>query len=138
MALEIGEAGIELPEVGYALGDVTSPLGDQAWQPRAGVGAMARVAEGGKHGRVTERQVQAPQVDEQAEVLGVGFPVFAIAVVLAWRTRQPALPLVKPHSVGRDADPFREFADSHAATQPWSSSNVKRPRDASRRLQATP
>ena len=80
-----------------------SPLGDQGQQPRP----SNRSAPSGtrrRSCRVVQRHVEPAQVDQQAQVLGVGFAVLAVVVVSPRRPRQPARALVEPDGVGRDAD----------------------------------
>jgi len=51
---------------------------------------VAGVAVRGEAGGLVERQLEAPEVDEQAEVFDVGLGVLAVAVALARRAGEGA------------------------------------------------
>ena len=77
---------------------------------------------------VVERHVEPAQVDQEPQVLDIRLAVLAVGVLAPVCAREPAGSLVEPDRVGRHPDPFRQLADPHRRSKPWSASNVKRPR----------
>ena len=78
---------------------------------------MPGMTPAGDPGGILEREVEASQVDDQAQVLDVGRPVLPVGVVAPTRPREPSRALVEAHRVGRDADRVREFADPSCGQQ---------------------
>ena len=78
--------------------------------------------------RVVERHVEPAQVDQEPQVLDIRLAVLAVGVLAPVGPREPAGSLVEPDRVGRHPDTFRQLADPHRRSKPWSASNVKRPR----------
>ena len=61
-------------------------------------------------------------------MVDIRLAVLAVGVLAPAGAREPAGSLVEPDRVGRHPDTFRQLADPHRRSKPWSASNVKRPR----------
>ena len=66
--------GVERLEPGNPFGDLGTSLADQAGQLDRRVCAMTGVVPAADPGDILERDVEPPQVDQQAQVLEVRFP----------------------------------------------------------------
>ena len=104
VAEESRQPGVQGLQPRDALGDLGSPSIDQARQLGGRVPAVPGVAPARDPGGILERDVEPPQVDDQAQVLDVRRSVLAVGVVPSGRTRQPARAFVEADGVRRDAD----------------------------------
>jgi hypothetical protein len=126
VALEPGQAPVECLQSCDPIGDLGTSSLDEPRQLGRRVRAVAAVAPAGDLRGSLEGDVEAAQVDEQSEVLRVGFAVLALRVVASTRAWQPAGALVEAHRVGGHADLSSQFTDPHRRSKPWSRSDVKR------------
>jgi len=125
VTLEIGQVLVEDPQARDPVRDLGSPPRDERRQRPVGLGAVAGVAPGGDPSRIVERDLEAPEVDQEPKVLEIRLCVLAVVVLAPSGTRQPARALVEANGVRRDPDPAGELPDPHAGSKPWSFSNVK-------------
>jgi hypothetical protein len=116
-----GESCVQCLQPRDPVGNVGAPFLDQAGQGGGRVHAMPRVAPTRDPGSILEWQIEAAQVDDQAQVLDVSLAVFAIRVSPPTRRGEPTRALVEANRVRRDADRIGQFADPHAG-KPWSGS----------------
>ena len=65
VGLQSGKPRVQHMKAGDPIGDVGSPLIDEARQFVGRLGAMTRVAPAGDPGSILERDIEAPQVDQQ-------------------------------------------------------------------------
>lgn len=125
MPLEPDERGVKSLQAGNPVGNDRPPFGDQPRRLAGGIRAVARVTPRRDLGGVLQRQVEPSEIDQEAQVFGVGLAVLAVVVLPARRAREPSGPFVEPDGVGGDSDSLRELANPHPRSKPWSRSNVK-------------
>jgi hypothetical protein len=106
-----GRSCVEGLQPGDPIGDCRAALLDHARELRCGVCAVPGVAPPGHAGGIFERDVEAAQVDDQAQVLDIRRPIFAVRVLSPARSRKPPRALVQAHRIGGDADRVCQLGD---------------------------
>ena len=83
MTLQTRQPGVKGLQADDAVSDVGPTLPDQARQFGGQFRAMSGVAPARDPGGVLKRDVETAQIDDQAQVIDIRSPVFAIGVVPA-------------------------------------------------------